>query len=173
MRKKLKTTGVYLLVFLCLEDQSAAWSTLPNNKYFHEILLWKLVTVNKKNLLISHTAAYDFLPKTFQYGPTALITEQKFSRTMAGLCEKENHCLPLNPTQTWMYCIKNKNKPKPSLLLIVIWLAFKLHTLYIWNNYTASINWVLHHFNQCIFSEWKAEMSNSYHYKFFELSNLH
>lgn len=86
------------------EDQYTALSTLYTGKYFHEILLWNPVAFNKR--FISHIAAHDLPNKIFQYEPTALITEHKPPRTIAGLCEKENHYLSLNPIKTWMYCIK-------------------------------------------------------------------
>lgn len=62
--------------------------------------------IKKKSPLISHTVAYIFPNKMFLYEPTALITEHKSHRTMAGLCEKENSGLPLNPIAPWMCCIK-------------------------------------------------------------------
>lgn len=59
---------------------------------------------------------------------------------------------------------KVKNKPRTSLFrLIVIWLAFKSHTQYIWNSCNASISWAFQHFNQSIFQNKEAGMSNSNH----------
>lgn len=45
----------------------------------------------------------------------------------------------------------------------MIWLAFKSHTQYIWNSSNASISWAFQHFNQSIFQNKEAEMSNSNH----------
>lgn len=42
----MKSTGVYLFARLSFEDQSAAWTILPKDKYFHEIMLWYLVAFN-------------------------------------------------------------------------------------------------------------------------------
>lgn len=80
----------------------------------------------------------------------------------ARLSGRENCCLAPNPIKTWMY--KVKNKPRTSLFrLIVIWLAFKSHTQYIWNSCNASISWAFQHFNQSIFQNKEAGMSNSNH----------
>lgn len=81
---------------------------------------------------------------------------------LAVLSERENCCLTHSPIKTWMYQVKNK--PRTSLFcFIVIWLAFKSHTLCIWNSSNTSISWAFQHFNQSISQNKKAEMSNSNH----------
>lgn len=72
--KRLRPRSICLFACLCFEVQSAAWTILPKEKYFHEITLWYSVVFNKKGLLISHTAAHDLPNKMCRYEPTALIT---------------------------------------------------------------------------------------------------
>lgn len=97
------------IFFACLsfEDRSAPWTILPKKRVsWNYAMVLGCIQLKKNKSSHTHTAAYNFPNKMSLYEPTTLITEHKSHRTMAGLCEKENCGLPLNPITPWMCCIK-------------------------------------------------------------------
>lgn len=160
-------------------QQSTSWFKVVIGlaaEMFHMRSLY-LVRTNKEMFLYFFTPLLPLPPSTplvlislschchpwpSQENVSALITGCKPPRT--GTVFWERKLLPHTESNLNLNVPSEKNKPRTSLFhLIVIWLAFKSHTLCIWNSRNASISWAFQHFNQSIFQNKKTEMSNSNH----------